>query len=119
MWAGNSCLFPISRGGQAVVTTEVTDSRNLDYSLNRFQSVECILVRGVYVLARPSPVGLCLLFPLYLPTFHTIESEQVFLHASLIVFPILMFDTMEISLNSMSPNRLLHHMFSNTVFHTL
>ena len=41
-----SCLFPISRGGQAVVTTEVTDSRNLDYSLNRFQSVEYILVRG-------------------------------------------------------------------------
>ena len=29
-----------------MVTTEVTDSRNLDYSLNRFQSVECILVRG-------------------------------------------------------------------------
>lgn len=109
-----SCLFPISGGRQAVVTTEVTDSRNLDYSLSRFQSQG----RG-YVLARPPPVGLCLLSPLYLPTFHTNESEQVFFHAPLIVFPILMFDTMEISFDGMSPNRLLHHTFSNTTSHTL
>ena len=114
-----SCLFPISRGRQAVVTTEVTDSRNLDYSLSGFQSAECSCQGRGYFLARPPPVGLCLLFPLYLPTFHTNESEQVFFHAPFIVFPILMFDTMEISFNGMPPNRLLHYTFSNTMFHTL
>lgn len=51
-----------------MATTEIIDSRNLDFSLSHFQSVECILVRGGKVLARLPPVGLCLSFPLYLPT---------------------------------------------------
>lgn len=52
-----------------MATTEIIDSRNLDSSLSHFQSVECILVRGGgKVLARLPPVGLCLSFPLYLPT---------------------------------------------------